>query len=205
MWGWLSPLARLPWGLSVMIPAEAPCILCMTTEVIFLLLLSKQVPTIIPVQKKECWDQGSLSLNLSFWLTYFSKVLWDSGTKLPRQSLRVTGMCFMKDREHLCCPSLSPALVLATAQKCALSTHSRSVRLRYKNLPSPLPKTIIFPFLAPFWTLLFFPAVKRRLVFPSPNLLILNSVSRCYDFPWACRLFDLLHAMGDTDTPQMWG
>lgn len=65
-----------------------------------------------------------------------------------------------------------------------------------QNLPSPLPQTIIFPFLAPFWTLLFFPAFKRRLVFPSPNRLILNSVSLCYDFPSACGLFNLLRAVG---------
>lgn len=151
--------------------------------------------------------RSGFSLPQSIFLayTFFKSIVWDSDTKLLRQSLRVTGMCFMKDREHLCSPSLSPALVLAIAQKCALSTHLRSVRLCYKNLPSPLPKMIIFPFLAPFWTLFFFPAVKRRLVFPSPNLLILNSVSHCYDFPWACRLFDLLHAVGDTDTPQMWG
>lgn len=131
--------ARLPWGLSVMIPAEAPCILCMTTEASFSSSALKTSPH----------DHSSTENNVE--IRVLSPSIYLSGLHIfqycmrqwqlsfSRQSLRVTGMCFMKDREHLC-SSLSPALVLAIAQKCALSTHLRSVRLCYKICLAPCPK-----------------------------------------------------------------
>ena len=95
-------------------------------------------------------------------------------------------MCFLKDREHPCSPLLVPCTGLSHCSIVCRICPFAVCQTPLQNLPSPLPQTIIFPFLAPFWTLLFFPAFKRRLVFPSLNLLILNSVSHCYDFPSAC-------------------
>ena len=157
------------------------------------------------IEKRTLRSEFSLPQSIFLAYIFFKSIVWDSDTKLPRQSLWVTGMCFLKDREHPCSPLLVPCTGLS---HCSIVCHICPFvvcQTLLQNLPSPLPQTIIFPFLAPFWTLLFFPAFKRRLVFPSLNLLILNSVSHCYDFPSACGLFNLLHAVGDTDTPQTWG
>lgn len=151
MWGWLSPLAGLPWGLSVMIPAEASCILCMITEVIFLLLPSAQVPTITPVQKKDYVETRVLSPSIYLsGLHIFQKYCMRQWHKASSAESAGNKDVFYGGQRTPLLPILVSCVGLSHCSDVCCIYPFTVCQTPLQNLPLPLSKRIIFHFRSPF-------------------------------------------------------